>query len=279
MGRGFFIVRRLVAGRLTGRGAQVAGMFVATSLIYDSYAPIYDAIGQGRFGARMAASTLRWLDDRGAPPRRVLDLACGSGTAALVFAAAGCAIVGVDRSAAMLAIARGKARDAGGEITFVQADLRDLPADVGCSSFDLATCFYDSLNYMTGDGDLTLVFASVARALRPGGYLVFDMNTEAEYQTWDERDVVTRDSRDYLVYNRLNYDRAARLATGRIVWFVREIERWWRGEETHVERAWGDAEVRAALEGAGLALAARLTPEGAEAGEQAPRVVYMARKE
>ena len=284
----------------------MTSMSAATVPIYHTYAPIYDAIGQDRFGASMARRTLSWLGDRGIPVEHVLDLACGSGAAALVFAAAGHAVVGLDQSAAMLDIARGKALRAGHAITFVQGDMRDplstndqrpttnehlsdvrrLPRAasrgssfvVRRSSFDLATCFYDSLNYLTGDGDLELVFESVARLLRPGGHLVFDMNTQAEYSTWDERDVVTYDGRDYLVYNRLDYDADTRLATGRIVWFVREIERWWRGEETHIQRAWDDGEVSAALARAGLELAARLGPDGAEAGSDAPRVMYVAQR-
>lgn len=275
--------------------------------MYDAYAAVYDAIGQGRFGAGLAAWSIEWLGARNTRPTRVLDLACGAGDAALVFAAAGCAVVGVDRARPMLEIARGKARDAGYAIEFVERDIRDLPttddrrpttrngesdgarqpttkngeaarwSPVGHRpSFDLATCFYDSLNYLLDDGDLDRVFAGVAAALRPGGYLIFDLNADAEYATWDERDVVTYDGRDCMVYNRLSYDPAMRLGTGRIVWFVREIERWWRGEETHVERAWADAEVVAALAGAGLALVDRLAPSGGRASEDAPRVVYIA---
>ena len=270
--------------------------------MYDGYAPVYDAIGQGRYSATMAARSLGWLAERGAVARRVLDLACGTGEAALVFAAAGCQVAGVDRSAQMLAIARGKARDAGYPIELVQGDIRELrsidhrspttdhrrrsrpvsrrPSVVGRqSSFDLVTCFADSLNYLTEDGDLDRVFAGAAGALRPGGYLICDINAAAEYASWDERDVVTHDGGDILVYNRLSYDPAARLASGRIVWFAREIERWWRGEETHVERAWSDAEVSAALAGAGLRLDARLDVEGNAAAPDARRVVYVAWRE
>ncbi|MBK9715400.1 MAG: class I SAM-dependent methyltransferase [Kouleothrix sp.] len=276
--------------------------------IYDSYAPVYDAIGHGRFSAQMAAWALRWLAERSERPARALDLACGTGDAALTLAASGCAVVGVDRSAAMLRIARGKARDAGCAVDLVQGDIRDLagadqrptgPGErlpeqanesdssfvirrssfiVRRPSFDLATCFSDSLNYLIEDGDLARVFAGVAALLRPGGHLIFDVNTEAELATWDERDAVTYDGRDCLVYNQLDYDAATRLATGRIVWFVREIERWWRGEETHVERAWSDGELRVALAGAGLALVGRLDPQGHTAAADAPRVVYVARR-
>jgi SAM-dependent methyltransferase len=262
--------------------------------MYDAYAPIYDAIGQGQLSVRMARWALRWLPEQGLQSARVLDLACGTGEAALVFAAAGCRVAGLDRSAAMLEIARGKARDAGYDVEFAQSDIRELeprtknqepliPAvgsrlSVLGSQFNLVTCLYDSLNYLLDDRDLDRVFAGAARVLRPGGYIVFDLNTAAEYATWDERDSVTYDGRDCLVYNQLSYDPATRLAEGRIVWFVRELDRWWRGEETHVERAWDDAEVLGALERARLALAGRYDATGEIAGETTPRVVYVAQK-
>jgi SAM-dependent methyltransferase len=238
--------------------------------IYDAYAPVYDAIGQGRFGERMAAWALGWLAQRGEQPARVLDLACGTGAATLAFAAAGCNVVGVDQSPAMLSIARGRARDAGSTIAFVEGDIREINAkcemhnaelidghSAFCilhSAFDLVACFYDSLNYLVDDGDLDVVFAAAAAALRPGGHLIFDVTTEAEYATWDERDSVSYDGRDYLVYNQLSYDPATRLASGRIVWFVRETDLWWRGEETHTQRAWGEHEIASALARAGLGL-------------------------
>jgi len=260
--------------------------------MYDTYAAVYDAIGQGRFSTRLAEWALQWLAARGIHPTRVFDLACGAGDAALVFAAAGCHVVGLDRSRPMLEIARGKARDARYAIAFMQRDMRELRIENAelrtesaaehsqfsmlNSQFDLATCFYDSLNYLIDDGDLDRVFVGVAAALRPGGYLIFDINTAAEYATWDDRDVVTYDGPDCMAYNRLSYDSATRLGVGRIVWFVREIERWWRGEETHTERAWSDAEICAALARASLALVARLAPDGAPAADDAPRVVYLA---
>src|SRR5262249_41533545 len=134
--------------------------------IYDTYAAVYDAIGQGRFSKQLAEWALQWLAARGLRPTHVLDLACGTGDAALVYAAAGCLVVGVDRSRPMLEIARGKARDAGYAITFVEGDIGNLsvvderqktkdqksfPSDdcqlssfvLRPSFFDLVTCFYD----------------------------------------------------------------------------------------------------------------------------------------
>jgi hypothetical protein len=89
---------------------------------------------------------------------------------------------------------------------------------------------------------------------------------------------VVHDAGGILVYNRLSYDPDERLAHGRIVWFVREGERWWRGEEQHAERAWRDGEVLAALAGAGLRLIGRRTPRWEPAAPTAPRIVYEAER-
>lgn len=262
--------------------------------IYRDYAAIYDAIGQGRFAEALARQVLEWLTTNGYPaPQRVLDLACGTGAATLVFAEAGSTALGVDIAPAMLSAARHKAALRGLDVTFIQADMRALapqypnsagvvpPGDQSAlrdASFDLITCFFDSLNYLLEGGDLERVCAGVARLLRPGGHFVFDLNSPAEFATWDECDRVVYDGRDYLVYNRLNYDSRSRLGTGRIVWFVREIDRWWRGEETHCERAWNVQEITAALQQHGLELLACRTPEGAAADELSLRVVYFARR-
>lgn len=249
-----------------------------TLAIYAAYASIYDLIGQDTFSINSARQVWHWLEQRGQQVERVLDLGCGTGSAVLVFAAYGCRAIGVDRSPEMLAIARAKARDAGCDVTFIQSDMREVWT-FSPPPCDLVTCFYDSLNYLTNDGDLEQVFSGVAATLRPGGVFVFDVNSTAEYTTWDERDVVTFDGQGCLVYNRLSFHPDTRLGTGRIVWFVRDDGAlWWRGEETHIERAWSDNEISAALAGAGLQIDARLTPAGEPADDEAPRVVYVARR-
>ncbi|GAB4199506.1 MAG: class I SAM-dependent methyltransferase [Roseiflexaceae bacterium] len=246
-------------------------------MIYHDYAAIYDQAGQDRFGTWMAAWTLDWLRTRGEQPAAVLDLACGSGAATLAFAAAGCRVVGVDRSAAMLAAARARL-PANADVLLAEGDIRNLAAQgFQPGAFDLAVCFADSLNYQTGDGDLERVLVGVRAVLRPGGYLVCDLNTPAEFATWDECDLVSYDGPDCLVYNRLSYDPDTRLGTGRIVWFVRAGDHWQRGEETHTERAWEHAELVAAATVAGLALVERHSPNGEPVSEATRRLIYVMR--
>jgi len=73
-------------------------------------------------------------------PGRALDLGCGTGTNVVYLARNGWKAVGVDFARRAIAKARGRARDAGVECTFLVADVTrlavpgpfDLALDIGC---------------------------------------------------------------------------------------------------------------------------------------------------
>ncbi len=264
----------------------------------NEYATIYDLLGQSVSSEQMAVQVLRWLAAEGwgtapYPGRRVLDLACGTGAAALRFATAGCDVVGLDQSEAMLHQARQKAERRNMTIPFVSGDMRRLstadesPAEapphylelLAPATFDLIICF-DRLNYLIEDSDLQLVCINVTRLLRPGGYFIFDLLTDAGITTWGECDQVLLDTRDYLAYQRLDYQPQRWLGLRHIVWFTREIERWWRNEENLSVRAWRTQEVRTALNhpDASLRPVVQLTPAGTPAATGSPHIVYYIRK-
>jgi len=253
-------------------------MSSARDTLYTDYAPIYDAIGQAAFGCALATFACEWLIQHQRPLTHVLDLACGTGAAAIQLARAGSTVVGLDRSPAMLAIARGRARAQGVDLSLVCADMRSLACTTlpeHADGFDLITCFADSFNYLTGDQDMQLVCEGIAQHLRSGGTLMFDVNTEAEYETWTERAVVIYDDPACLVYNQLDYDPALRLAEGQIVWFVRETDSWWRGSETHKQRAWSSHEIATALQASGLRIETYIAIDEGAAGR---RLLYIAMK-
>jgi SAM-dependent methyltransferase len=147
--------------------------------IYDALAPHYDRQGLQRWGRDFAAFTLdTLLPHYGHPPRRALDLACGTGAVALALAGAGVPTVGLDRARAMLHLARAKARAAALPCAFVRADLRAFGF---ARPFDLLTCAYDSLNYLLTPRDLRAAFGQVRAALAPGGTFVCDLTTARAY--------------------------------------------------------------------------------------------------
>jgi SAM-dependent methyltransferase len=76
------------------------------------------------------------------PDERVLDLACGTGNAALLAAARGARVIGVDTAPRLLEVARERARSLNVQAEFREGDLQELPvadgsADVVLSVFGL----------------------------------------------------------------------------------------------------------------------------------------------
>ena len=139
---------------------------------YSRLAGVYDQIVVDPCHGRWAAflDELWQADEQGV--LAVLDLCCGTGLLAAELAARGYRVVGVDASGAMLELAR--------ERLGAEADLRQawLPALPVGERFDAVVSTFDGLNYLT-PADLRVTLASVAGVLRPGGWLVFDLHTDA----------------------------------------------------------------------------------------------------
>ncbi|HEY8446477.1 MAG TPA: class I SAM-dependent methyltransferase [Thermomicrobiales bacterium] len=254
---------------------------------YSRYAEVYDKIGQRVFGEHIAEATLAWLSERGVQPRRIADLACGTGAATLVFAAIGATVYGVDRSPEMLAVAAKVMTDAGLSVEWLCQDIRDLclPEPV-----DLATCFFDSVNYLTEDGDLPRFFARVHHALVPGGYFVFDLNTRRRLaDAWGDACIIAADREDLFGIYRSWFDPATDLSPLQLTFFVRDDSQpsescWVRFDEEHVERAYALADVAAWLADAGFDVVdVRAFNDGpgtldGPGSEESERVVFFARK-
>ncbi|GAA1458479.1 class I SAM-dependent methyltransferase [Williamsia maris] len=96
----------------------------------------------------------------------VVDLACGTGSAALAAHERGAHVTGVDLTGELVSIAEGKARDAGADIAWITADASDTGLDT--DSFDGVV---SNMGIIFVDPDRQL--AELARLLRPGGVLGF----------------------------------------------------------------------------------------------------------
>jgi SAM-dependent methyltransferase len=101
---------------------------------------------------------------------RVLDVGCGCGDTSLALARAvapGGVVTGVDLSAPMLALARGRASAAGlANVSFVQADAQVARFDV---AFDAVFSRFGVMFFE----DPPAAFENIAHAVRPGGRLAF----------------------------------------------------------------------------------------------------------
>ena len=123
-----------------------------------------------------------WSDDeRGV--HYVLDVCCGTGLLAVELAALGYQVVGLDGSEAMLARARRRLRS---QVRLVQSTLPTLAVT---GEYDAAVCTFDGLNYLT-PADLRSTLAALSLRIRPAGWLVFDVHTDAMMDFTVSRPVV-----------------------------------------------------------------------------------------
>jgi ubiquinone/menaquinone biosynthesis C-methylase UbiE len=130
---------------------------------WDAYAPFYDWENARTLGRRDVAF---WTGVARRARGTVLELGCGTGRITRPLAEAGVEIVGIDRSAEMLARARVPA-------PLVRGDIRRLPFAAG--SFAMVLAPYGILQSLTRPRDLTQTLASVARVIAPGGRFGIDL--------------------------------------------------------------------------------------------------------
>jgi SAM-dependent methyltransferase len=263
-----------------GRGACTAAVLLLVSDYmppYQEYAPFYDGSGQIRFAILMSQYLHEVLARHPVAGRCALDLACGTGTLALMLADQGWDVVGLDRSAAMLEQARSKAAnmETPGRVLFVQGDMRELSIEdqllkIGhrtdrkisqfspdCNvQFDLVTCVYDSLNYLLDQRELSACFEAVARYLAPGGLLVADMNTRYFLaHDWGTCEVIEQPG--FVQVAQSYFDAPTDCSTMVLTGFAGDDERGYtRFDETHVERAYAPEAIESALRSAGFDLEA-----------------------
>lgn len=106
-----------------------------------------------------------------APRSRILDLGCGFGRHAVALGRRGHDVTGVDRSAAMLSLARASADEAALQVRWEQRDMRELG---GLGPFDVCVCLYTVLGYFDDAGNAATV-AAARSVLGAGGRLVLDV--------------------------------------------------------------------------------------------------------
>ncbi len=109
----------------------------------------------------------------------ILELGCGTGRLLVPLAQAGYEVVGVDRSAAMLARAEARLAAAGlsNRVTLIQADVTDFHLD---QRFGLALFALNTFMHLTDQADQIAALTCVRRHLRPGGLLILDLPGPSE---------------------------------------------------------------------------------------------------
>lgn len=224
---------------------------------YAKFAKVYDRLDADRHSRTMVDYIMRLLGRLNQKPQTGLDLCCGTGSAIAEFLDRGILMDGLDRSAAMLRVARGKLARRGVSLyrqvlpTFRIPD-KSRRSRSATKRYDLVTSFYDSLNYLLTERDLTAAFRSVHRHLNPKGLFIFDMNTPNALKTiWGAQTwAVSRPDVAWIFRNEYHHDDQS--ANCYVTIFHLEKGQWRRLDEVHTEKAYSNAAIRRMLRSVGF---------------------------
>lgn len=219
-------------------------------MIYQSFAQLYDELFDDHLYAQWRDYTLDRLPATG---KNVLDLAGGAGHLACLLVPMGLKLTVADFSAEMLSLANAHAAAAGIDLQLAQADMRDL---TGFPLYDVVTCYADSLCYLDGLADVQRTFQQVYEHLLAGGRFLFDVISP--YQT----DVVypgymynyeDEDQQRAFMWRSFADDDVDHGVIHELAFFNQLPDgNYHRVGETHFERSYPLAKLRAALKAVGF---------------------------
>lgn len=236
----------------------------------------------------------------------IAELGCGTGVMTRLMSKAGFDMIGIDNSEDMLAIAREENEEAyadeeayleteeefltteaseglektgpGKGILYLLQDMRDLEL-YGTVDAVISVC--DSMNYLTGNGDLGKVLKKVNLYLERDGLFVFDMKTDYCYSHILGDSVQYEESEDCSLIWENHYDRESEIHSYDLTMFIayEDNDTYEKYKETHIQRAYTVEEVKEAVQDAGMELLAVLDAETLGKPDDKTKRVYYITKE
>lgn len=215
---------------------------------YENLAASYDRLTNDVDYEATVAFYNAILRQEGLHPRTAVDLACGTGSVAVLLARQGLQVTGVDLSEDMLTVACQKAQELPQPPRFVCQPLQKLHLPRGV---DLAVCALDSLDYITDPRDCAEAIRRVYRALNPGGIFIFDVNTPEKLRAMDGQVFLDEDDDVYCVW-RGEFDQETNICSYGMDLFQRRGNLWQRSFEEHREYAYSRQQLEQYLRDAGF---------------------------
>jgi ubiquinone/menaquinone biosynthesis C-methylase UbiE len=139
---------------------------------------VYDALDPDRGDLDAYLDLVGELD-----ARRVLDLGCGTGVLALLVAARGLQVTGVDPAAGSLAVARSK--PGASQVRWLHGDASVLPAQRPPLQVDLVTMTGNAAQAIVDPSEWAATLRATRQVLAPGGHLALETRDPAR-RAWQE---------------------------------------------------------------------------------------------
>lgn len=182
-------------------------------------------------------------------PKKMLDLACGTGLITIPLAKAGYEITGLDLSAEMLALASKKAENEKVKLRLSEQNIALFDAG---GYFDGVICSFDGINYLTSPKDVLSCFASVKETLSENGLFIFDVSTPYKYENILADNAFVYEYDDLFLSWQNFYQKKTGLCHFYLTFFVKDKNGWKRFDEEQKQRRYLLPRLEKMLKEAGL---------------------------
>lgn len=118
--------------------------------------------------------------------KTILDLACGSGTLAVLLSVYGYKVDGLDLSSEMISLANDKFK---AYHILNNLYVKDMSSFVLPNKYDVITCYFDSVNHLPTINDVKNMMNCVYDTLKPNGLFLFDVFSKSKYESMDDTDI------------------------------------------------------------------------------------------
>ncbi|REJ27182.1 MAG: SAM-dependent methyltransferase [Caldibacillus debilis] len=247
-------------------------------MIYRHFAQVYDLVMDEAPYGDWIDFFLRKQKKYCPHGKKVLDLACGTGTVTMMLHERGFEVAGADLSEEMLAVAAEKSLEKGYRIPFFAQDMTAME-DIG--RFDIVVIFCDSLNYLREKGDVAKAFANVRRLLNDGGLFLFDVHSLYKVNRWYPGKTFAYNGEEVSYIWNCFQGVEENSVEHELTFFVRdgEGELYGRFDEIHLQRTFPPSEYGRMLEEAGFVVLDMEGDFGGEVKEESERIFFTAKRE
>ncbi len=148
---------------------------INSNSVYNTIAPFYDILMSHVPYSKWS----NYLDDifskKKLKPHTILDMCCGTALFTIFLAAKNYQTCGFDLSEEMIHIGKENVKEFNLDIDLKCQNMASFSYPI---TFDAVVCFFDSINHLLNESEVSKTFELVYEHLNPGGAFVFDMNTE-----------------------------------------------------------------------------------------------------
>lgn len=185
-----------------------------------------------------------------------VDLGCGSGFQSFALSDRGYQVLAIDSSERLLR--QLSARAGSRNIVTTHADLRELDSLVRPASVEIAVCMGDTLTHLPSRSEVSHLFHSVARALRPGGRFVVTYRDLASAELFGlDRFIPVRSDDRRVMTCFLEYESAESVVVHDLINLREDDGRWTLHKSSYKKLRLAAEWVVAALSACGLSISGR----------------------